>query len=195
MKNTTTAATAIRGLVLAAALTVGGLALGAGAASADPIPFGPTTLGQPQPGPVQPGPGDIAQPQPGPVEPNVPQGPGDIAQPEPGPVVNPDVPQGPGDITNPAPCPTHGGCGGTGPQQGPSDLSAGTPTTVDPGTVETVETETAQEVPEVATPTRVDAGLGPVDDGNGLAWLLLSGSAVGLSGAAYGARRLIGRHA
>ena len=177
---------------LVAALAIGGLTFGAGAASADPVPFGPTTLGQPEPGPVQPGPVVIGIPEPGPVEPNVPNGPDTIGIPEPGPVVNPNVPDGPDEITNPAPCPTHGGCG-SDPLDGPTDLSAGEPTTVDPGA--DASTDVAQELKDVPTPTRVDAGLGPVDGGHGMEWLLLGGSLVGLSGAAYGARRLIGRTA
>ena len=159
---------------LVAALAVGGLTFGAGAASADPVPFGPNTLGQPEPGPVQPGPVVIGIPEPGPVDPN--------------------VPDGPDTITNPAPCPTHGGCG-SDPLDGPGDLTNGDPTPADPGEVTEPVAEVAQDLASVPTPTRVDAGIGPVDGSNGLEWLLLGGSLVGLSGAAYGARRLIGRTA
>ena len=155
------ARTLVTSAPLVAALAVGGLSFGAGAASADPVPFGPTTLGQPEPGPV-----------------------------------DPNVPDGPGTITNPAPCPTHGSCG-SDPLDGPGDLTNGEPTPADPGAGSGTEsfTEAAQDLPSTPTPTRVDAGTGPIDGSNGLEWLLLGGSLVGLSGAAYGARRLIGRTA
>ena len=101
-----------------------------------------------------------------------------------------------GTITNPAPCPTHGSCG-SDPLDGPGDLTNGEPTPADPGAGSGTEsfTEAAQDLPSTPTPTRVDAGTGPIDGSNGLEWLLLGGSLVGLSGAAYGARRLIGRTA
>ncbi len=185
------ARTLVTSAPLVAALAIGGLTLGAGAASADPVPFGPTTLGQPEPGPVQPGPVVIGIPEPGPVEPNVPNGPDTITNPEPGPA-DPNVPDAPDEITNPAPCPTHGGCG-SDPLDGPDDLSAGDPGTVDPGADSS--TDATQDRSSVPTPTRVDAGTAPVDGGNSLEWLLLGGSLIGLSGAAYGARRLIGRTA
>lgn len=193
-----------RSLIASAALTIGGLTLGAGAASADVVPFGPSNIAQPQPGPVGPqGPGDIAQPQPGPVDPQGPNGPGTITNPEPGPDVNPDIPQGPGGITAPQPCPTHGGCGD--PLDGPDDFTNGdggsggdeptdTPDSsgTDSSSTDSASTSTGTQGSRVATPTRVDAGLGPVGGTSSLEWLLLGGSLVGLSGAAYGARRLMG---
>ena len=191
------ARTLVTSAPLVAALAVGGLSFGAGAASADPVPFGPTTLGQPEPGPVDPnlpnGPVVIGIPEPGPVDPNLPNGPVVIGIPEPGPV-DPNLPNGPDTITNPAPCPTHGGCG-SDPLDGPGDLTNGDPTPADPGEVTEPVAEVAQDLASVPTPTRVDAGIGPVDGSNGLEWLLLGGSLVGLSGAAYGARRLIRRTA
>ncbi|MCK5892275.1 hypothetical protein [Aeromicrobium sp.] len=161
---------------LVAALAVGGLTLGAGAAAAEPVPLGPTTL---------------AVPDPGPVDPNLPDGPGDLTNPEPGPV-DPTVPDGPDDLTAPTPCPTHGDCG-PDPVDGPDDFTAGDPEPGDPG--DDSSGGAGQDGSSVPTPTRVDAGVAPTEDGQGLEWLLLGGSLVGLSGAAYGARRLIGRAA
>lgn len=177
--------TTLRTLALAVPFAAS-VALGATAANAEVFdPQTPPIIVQPE---VEPEPhpqvsDDIAIP-----EDDGPQGPDDIANPEGN--DDPQVPDdkapvpndgggfdGPDDITDTPDCPTHGvDCGGT---DEPSD---------EPEVKVVKHTDPAGT--DIVKPTRVDAGNGLDEEGNGAElWLLLAGGAVVATGGAYAARR------
>jgi hypothetical protein len=103
----------------------------------------------------------------------------------------PTHPDGPGDLTAPQPCPTHGDCGGSNGGGEDGDQPADKPDVHNVGGL-----QPKSEVEHVALPTRIDAGLAPVQqDENGLelTWLLAGGALVTASGAAFAARRVRNR--
>jgi len=178
--TSTTRTTLIRSIVIALPLAAS-LAIGAGAASAQPNFPGPGDISTPEPGPVLPGPDDIAIPQPGPVQP----GPGDIAIPQPGPSKPAPGPAAPKPST-----PT------------PSTPKPTAPTSTAPAPVSApAGVEEPQEVVQVSTTTsspdddlRATPATDVADDGDAtVVWLLLGGTVVGVVGAAALARRLTRR--
>lgn len=122
-----------------------------------------------------------------------PADPGDGPDDKDGPGTDPVDHDGPGGITAPQPCPTHGvDCTPDDDDKGDEPGEPGKPGD-EPG--HNGGNNGGGTVESVALPTRIDAGIAPVQDESGLAlsWLLTSGALVTASGAAFAARRVRSR--